>query len=68
MNVKELRELITSKPSGTVLEITTSQYADNTWVGDPPDGHSSAAACRAVINEGIVTGSCKWRYYELTVV
>jgi hypothetical protein len=69
MKVNELRELIASKPAGTKLNIATSQYTDKVWCSDEPiHAHSSAGACRAVIKQGLVTGFCGWRYYELEVL
>lgn len=68
-NVEALRAFIESHKKGTVLNVATSMYATNTTDVDFSfDFNSTASACRSVINSGLVSGHCGWRYYELTVL
>lgn len=68
-NVQDLRDFIKGHSVGTVLEIATSQYASNTTSpGHRFDYHSTAPAVRSLINSGLITGWCGWRYYEVTVL
>jgi len=66
-NVSDLRSFIEGQPVGVVLEIATSQYADNTT---PPghrfDYYSTAPAVRSLIKAGLIEGESRWRYYEVT--
>ena len=68
-NVQQLKAIIESHPAGTKLDVATSQYADNTT---PPgyhfDAHSTAAAVRSLVNQGLITAEYMWRYYEVTVL
>jgi hypothetical protein len=67
---KELEAVITENyKSGDALNIQTSEYAYNTTApGFRFDEAASAPAVRALINKGILTGECGWRYYAVEVV
>ena len=67
---KELEAVITENyKSGDALNIQTSEYAYNTTAPDFRfDEAASAPAVRALINKGILTGECGWRYYAVEVV
>ena len=68
-NAQELADFIARQEPGTKLKIATSQYAYNTTPkGFYFDFHSTAQAVRGAIKKGLITGSCGWRYYDVTVV
>ncbi len=67
---KELEAVIAENyKQGDTLNIQTSEYAyNNTAPGFRFDEAASAPAVRALINKGILSGECGWRYYEVTVL
>ena len=67
-NVQLLKDFIRRQVPGTVLNLATSQYADNTTAKDFHfDYYSTAQAVRSLINSGLISGDYRWRYYEVTV-
>ena len=68
-NVEQLKEFIAGHKPGQVLDIATSQYADNTTSPNFKFAYySTAPAVRSLIKSGIIAGECRWRYYEVTVL
>ena len=68
-NVQNLMNYIATLNVGDVIEIATSEYADNTTpLGHRFDWYTTAPAVISLIKQGYIAGENRWRYYECTVV
>jgi len=68
-NVNALKSFLTDKQPGTVFEVATSQYADNTTApGHRFDFYSTGQAVASLVKQGWIEASDRWRYSDVTVL
>ena len=68
-NTIDLLNFILQHDKGTTLDISTSDYSDNYQTGYAKfDFHSTAPCVRGLIKRGIISGTCRWRYYEVEIL
>jgi len=68
-NVNKLKEFLTDKKPGTLFEIATSQYADNTTApGHRFDFYSTGQAVASLVKQGWIEAADRWRYSDVKVL
>ena len=68
-NVNELKRFLADKQPGTVFEIATSQYADNTTEpGHRFDFYSTGQAVASLVKQGWIKAEDRWRYSDVKVL
>jgi len=68
-NLNELKRFLTDKQPGTVFEIATSQYADNTTApGHKFDFYSTGQAVASLVKQGWIEAADRWRYSDVKVL
>ena len=68
-NVNELKRFLVNKRPGTVFEIATSQYADNTTEpGHRFDFYSTGQAVASLVKQGWIKAEDRWRYSDVKVL
>lgn len=69
LDKQQLIETLAGQPIGSVLEIATSEYADNhTQDGYHFFAHANASAVRALVTEGIAEVEYMYLYYNVKIV